>query len=309
MLRAVGFGLKAPKVQVRGIDVAGTVEAIGDQVTEFQVGDEVFGTCEGAFASYTRASENNLALKPANLTFEQAAVLPTSSFAALQALVDRGEIRSGQRALIVGASGGVGAFAVQIAKAFGGIVTGVCSAKNMDLVWYLGADHVVDYGTEDFIRSGLQYDLIIDTAGKRSLSDLRRVLSPTGILVLVGGEGGNRVLGGVGKWIHALLMSRFVSQRLRPLTTVPNKKDLLFIKQLAEIGKLTPIIDRTFDLSEVPDAFRYMTKRLSRGKIVITIRRCPELFVWQHRVGRGALEDGMVRGRPAVSVERMPWVA
>jgi NADPH:quinone reductase-like Zn-dependent oxidoreductase len=271
MLRVVGFGLNAPNVRVRGIDVAGKIESVGSRVTEFRVGDDVFGTCEGAFATYARASESSLALKPANLTFEQAAAVPTSSFAALQALRNRGGIRSGQRVLIVGATGGVGAFAVQMAKAFGAKVTGVCSGNKMDVVRSLGADHVVDYTAEDFTKSGLRYDVILDTGGQRSLSDLRRVLAPYGILVLIGGEGGNRVLGGVGRWIQALLLSPFVREKLRPLSTVPNKKDLMFIKELADAGKLMPLMDRAFALSEVPDAFRYLEKGHRRGKIVITV--------------------------------------
>jgi NADPH:quinone reductase-like Zn-dependent oxidoreductase len=271
MLRVVGFGLRVPNVRVRGVDVAGTVEVVGKNVTEFRTGDDVFGTCKGAFAVYACAPESNLALKPANLTFDQAAAVPTSSFAALQALRNRGEIRSGQKVLIVGATGGVGAFAVQIAKSFGAEVTGVCSTTKMDRVRSLGADHVIDYTQEDFAKSDRLYDLILDTGGNRSLSDLRRVLSPSGTLVLIGGEGGNRVLGATDKWIHALLLSPFVRQNLRPLSTTPNKKDLLFVKELIEAGKLTPVIDRTFALSEVPDAFRYLEKGHGRGKVVITV--------------------------------------
>jgi NADPH:quinone reductase-like Zn-dependent oxidoreductase len=271
MLRAVGFGLRAPNVRVRGIDVAGTVESAGRNVAECRAGDDVFGTCEGAFAEYACAPENNLALKPANLTFEQAAAVPTSAFAALQALRDRGEIQSGQKVLIVGATGGVGIFAVQIAKAFGAEVTGVCSTTKMDLVRSLGADHVIDYTKDDFSESDRRYDLILDTGGNRSLADLRRVLRPSGILVLIGGEGGNRVLGATIKWIHALLLSPLVRQHLRPLSTRPNKKDLLLVKELVEAGKLKPVIDRTFALSEVPDAFRYLEKGHGLGKVVIKV--------------------------------------
>jgi NADPH:quinone reductase-like Zn-dependent oxidoreductase len=271
MLRVVGFGLRAPNVRVRGMDVAGTVESVGKSVTEFRAGDDVFGTCEGAFAEFACAPESNLALKPANLTLQQAAVIPTSAFAALQALRDRGQIQPGHKVLIVGATGGVGIFAVQIAKAFGAEVTGVCSATKMDLVRSLGADHVIDYTKEDFSKNDQRYDLVLDTAGSRSLSDLRRVLRPRGTLVLFGGEGGNRVLGGTTKWIHALLLSPFVRQHLRPLSTTPNKKDLLLLKELIEGGKITPVIDRTFALSEVPDAFRYMRKGHGRGKVVIAV--------------------------------------
>jgi NADPH:quinone reductase-like Zn-dependent oxidoreductase len=270
MLRVVGFGLLVPKVRVRGIDVAGTVEAVGRKVVEFRPGDEVFGTCEGAFAEYARASEENLALKPLNLTFEQAAAVPTSAFAALQALRDRGEIHSGQKVLIVGATGGVGLFAVQLAKVFGAEVTGVCSTAKIDWLRSLGCDHVVDYRTEDFARSDRRYDLVLDLGGSRSLSDLRRVLSPRGILVMVGGEGGDPVLGDTAKWIRGLLLSPFTGQRLMPLATVPNKKDLLLLKAFAEAGRLTPAIGRTFALSATADAFRYLEKAEGRGKIVIT---------------------------------------
>ena len=271
MLRIVGFGLRAPNVRVRGMDVAATVESVGKNVTGFRAGDDVFGTCEGAFAGYACAPESNLALKPANLTLEQAAVIPTSAFAALQALRDRGEVQPGHNVLIVGAAGGVGVFAVQIAKAFGAEVTGVCSTTKMDSVRSLGADHVIDYTKDDFGKSDRRYDLILDTGGNRSLSDLRRVLRPRGILVLIGGEGGNRVLGATTKWIQALLLSPYVRQRLRPLSTTPNKKDLLLLKDLIEAGKVTPTIGRTFSLSEVPGAFRYLEDGHIQGKIVITV--------------------------------------
>ncbi len=271
MLRVVGFGLRAPNVRVRGMDVAGKVESVGRNVTEFRAGDEVFGTCEGAFAEYVRAPQGNLAHRPANLTLEQAATIPTSAFAALQAVRDRGEVRSGHKVLIVGAAGGVGMFAVQIAKSLGAEVTGVCRTSNVDIVRFLGADDVIDYTMEDFTSDGRRYDVILDTGGNRSLSELRRVLNPRGTIVLVGGEGGNRLLGGVGKWIQALLLSPFIGQNLRPLSTKPNKADLLFVKDLIEAGKMTPVIDRTFTLSEVPDAFRYLKDGRGRGKIVITV--------------------------------------
>jgi len=271
MLRVVGFGLRVPAVRVRGMDVAGNVESVGRSVTEFRAGDDVFGTCQGAFAQYACAPESNFALKPTNLTLEQAAAVPTSAFAALQALRGRGEVRSGQKVLIVGATGGVGIFAVQIAKSFGAEVTGVCSTTKLDLARSLGADHVIDYSKEDFTRSNRRYDVILDTGGNRSLSDLRRVLTPRGTLVLIGGEGGNRVLGGTDKWIQALLLSPFVRQKLRPLSTTPNKKDLLVVKELIEAGAITPVIDRTFALSEVPDAFRYLENAHGRGKIVIAV--------------------------------------
>src|SRR5687768_12141919 len=271
MLRAVGFGLSAPNACVRGMDVSGIVESVGKNVTEFRSGDAVFGTCQGAFAEYACAPAKNLAAKPFSLTFEQAAVIPTSAFAALQALRDCGEIRAGHRVLIVGATGGVGMFAVQIAKAFEAEVAGVCRATNADMVRSLGADHVIDYTKEDFTKSGRKYDVILETGGHRSISDLRRALSPRGTLVLVGGEGGNRVFGTTHKWIHAFLLSPFVQQTLRPLATKPNKKDLLLLKEFIDAGKLRPVIDRTFPLSEVPDAFRSLEEGQSRGKIVVRV--------------------------------------
>jgi len=271
MLRVVGFGLMRPNVRVRGMDVAGTVEAVGKNVSEFRLGDAVFGTCDGAFAEYACAPEKNLALKPANLSFQQAAAVPTSAFAALQALRNRGEIRPGHSVLIVGASGGVGVFAVQIAKSFGAHVTGVCSTAKMEMVRSLGADVVVDYTNGDFTRSTQRYDIVLDTGGNRSLGDLRRLLGPGGTLVLIGGEGGNCLLGGTSKWIHALVIAPFVGQKLRPLATAPNKKDLLLVKDLIESGKLMPVIDRTFALKDVRDAFRHLEQGNVCGKIVIKV--------------------------------------
>ena len=271
MLRVIGFGLRAPHIRVRGVDVAGTVESVGRSVSEFRPGDAVFGTCEGAFAEYACAPEENLALKPANVSFEQAAAVPTSAFAALQALRNRGEIQRDNRVLIVGATGGVGVFAVQIAKAFGAHVTGVCSTAKMDLARSLGADDVVDYTSGDFTRTAQRYDIVLDTGGNRALGDLRRLLGPGGTLVLIGGEGGNRVLGSTSKWIQALVIAPFVGQRLRPLSTAPNKKDLLLVKGLIESRKIVPVIDRAFALKDVPDAFRYLKKGSGRGKIVITV--------------------------------------
>jgi NADPH:quinone reductase-like Zn-dependent oxidoreductase len=272
LLRVVGFGLRVPKVRVRGQDVAGKVEAVGKNVTRFQAGDEVFGTCEGAFAEYACTSEDMLAPKPANLNFEQAAAVPTSAFAALQALRDRGEIEPKQKVLIIGASGGVGMFAVQIAKSLGAEVTGVCSTIKMDIVRSLGADHVIDYSREDFARSRQCYDLILDMGGNRSLSHLRRALRPRGILVLVGAEGGGRWLGGTNRWIQALLLSPFVRQKLRPLASMPRQADLQLLKGLIEAGKVTPMIDRTFLLSETPEAFRYLEQGQAQGKIVISVQ-------------------------------------
>ena len=271
ILRILGFGLRGPNIRIRGIDVAGTVECVGKSVSEFRAGDAVFGTCEGAFAEYACAPEKNLALKPANLSFQQAAAVPTSAFAALQALCNRGEIRRGQRVLIVGASGGVGIFAVQIAKSYKAHVTGVCSTANIDMARSLGADVIVDYTNGDFTSTTERYDIVLDTGGNRALGDLRRLLNPEGTLVLIGGEGGNWVLGGTSKWLHALVIAPLVGQKLRPLVTLPNKEDLLLIKELIESGKLVPVIDRTYMLKDVPDAFRYLENGSVRGKIVITM--------------------------------------
>jgi NADPH:quinone reductase-like Zn-dependent oxidoreductase len=272
LMRIMGFGLRAPRARVRGLDVAGTVEAVGKKVTQFQAGDEVFGTCDGAFAEYACARANTLALKPSNLTFEQAAAVPTSAVVALHGLRDKGEIQSGQKVLIVGASGGVGMFAVQIARSFGAEVTGVCSTPKLDLVRSIGADHVIDYTHEDFTRSGQRYDLILDTGGNRSLTQLRRALTPRGTLVLVGGEGGDRWIGsGVKRSLRALVLSPFVSQRLRPMSSVANAKDLVVLKQLIEAGEVAPVIDRTYSLRETPGAIRHLEEGGARGKVVISV--------------------------------------
>ncbi len=272
LMRVMGFGFRGPKARVRGTDVAGTVAAVGTNVTRFQKGDEVFGTGAGSFAEYTPARQDTLAPKPASLTFEQAAAVPTSACTALQALRDKGGIQPGQKVLIVGASGGVGIFAVQIAKSFGAEVTGVCSTTKVDLVRALGADRVVDYTQEDFTRSGQQYDLILALGGNRSLAQLRRALTPRGTLVLVGGEGGDRWVGAaMGRVMRALVLSPFVSQRLRMVVGAANTADLQFLKDLIEAGKVTPVIDRTFALGEVPDAIRYLNDGHARGKIVIAV--------------------------------------
>jgi NADPH:quinone reductase-like Zn-dependent oxidoreductase len=269
LLRVVGFGFRAPKARVRGMDVAGVVEAVGQKTTRFQVGNEVFGTCDGSFAEYASTLEDTLALKPANLTFEQAAAVPTSAVAALQALRDAGGIKAGQHVLLVGASGGVGLYAVQIAKSFGAEVTGVCSTTKVDMVRSLGADHVIDYTQEDFTQSGHQYDLILVMGGNHSLSELKQVLRPGGTLVPVGTEGGSRLVGGKA-WIRAMLLSKLV-RHLRPLASQPNQADLQFVTELIEAGKIRPLIDKTFPLREVPEAIRYLTAGHARGKIVITV--------------------------------------
>jgi NADPH:quinone reductase-like Zn-dependent oxidoreductase len=269
-LRALGFGLRAPNVRVRGMDVAGIVESVGKDVSEFRPGDAVFGTCKGAFAEYACAPAANFARKPTTLSFQQAAAVPTSAFAALQALRDRGGIRQNQKVLIVGAAGGVGIFAVQIAKSLGAHVTAVCSASKFDLARSLGADEVIDYASVQVAEPAARYDLVLDVAGSWKLGLLRRLVTSAGTLVLVGGEGGGRWLGGMGKWLQALAVAPLVGQKLRPLTTMPNKSDLLFISRLIETGSITPVVDRTLALKDVPDAFRYLRTGQAKGKIVIT---------------------------------------
>jgi NADPH:quinone reductase-like Zn-dependent oxidoreductase len=264
------YGLRKPKHPVPGFDVAGRIKAVGSNVTQLQPGNEVFGWCDGSFAEYALVPQGQLALKPANLTFEQAAAVPISGFAALQALRDTGGVQPGQQVVIIGASGGVGSYAVQLAKAFGAEVTGVCSTKSLDLVRSIGADHVIDYTQEDFTRTGKRYDLILEMAGNRSLADLRRALTPRGTLVLVGGSGGRWFMG-IGRTLRAVLVSPFVGQRLRSFLSKPRGVDLVVLKELVEAGKLTPMIDRTFPLSETPEAIRYVGERSTQGKTVITV--------------------------------------
>ena len=272
LVRVMGFGLRTPKVRIRGGDVAGRVEAVGANVTRFRPGEEVFGIGDGSFAEHVRARPDKLAPKPANLTFEQAAAVPTSALTALQALRDKGGVQLGQTVLIIGAGGGVGSFAVQLAKAFGAEVTGVCSTTKLDLVRSIGADHVIDYTREDFTDGARHWDLIVDTAGRRSLAQLRRALTRRGTLVIVGGEGGGRWLGGFDRLIlRAPILSAFVRQRLRPLISKERSEDLLVLKELIEAGKLTPVIDRTYPLSEAPDAIRHLEAGHARGKIVIKV--------------------------------------
>jgi NADPH:quinone reductase-like Zn-dependent oxidoreductase len=232
----------------------------------------VFGTCEGSFAEYARARADRLAAKPANLTLEQAAAVPTSGGSALQGLRDKGEVRAGQRVLIIGAGGGVGTFAVQLAKAFGAEVTGVASTAKTDLVRSIGADDVIDYTRDDFADGARRWDVILDTAGNRSLAHLRRALAPRGTLVIVGGEEGGRWSGGFERQIlWAPLLSPFLGQRLRSLVATERKEDLEFLKGLIEAGKVTPVVDRTFPLSEVPEAIRYLRAGHARGKVVVTV--------------------------------------
>jgi NADPH:quinone reductase-like Zn-dependent oxidoreductase len=268
--RLMGLGLRRPKNSRRGLDVAGVVEAVGENVTAFRPDDEVFGSCRGAFAEYVQGTEEEFVSKPARLTFEEAAALPVAGVTALQALRDRGRIQAGQRVLINGAAGGVGTFAVQIAKASGAHVTGVCSARNMELVRSIGADDVVDYAVHDFSRNGLRYDLILDTVGNRSLRDIRRVLTPKGTLVIVGG-GGGRLLGPLAQFARALVLSRFVGQRVVPVIANVRKEDLLVLKELVDGAKITPVVDRAYPLREAPEAIRYVEARHARGKVVISV--------------------------------------
>jgi len=251
----IRYGLRKPKHRVPGFDVAGRIEAVGSNVEQARPGDEVFGWCEGSFAEYASVPEGQLVRKPANLTFEQAAAVPISAFAALQALRDTGQVQPGQQVVIIGALGGVGSFAVQLAKAFGAEVTGVCSTKSVELVRSIGADYVIDYTQEDFTRGGQRYDLILEMAGNRSLSDLRRALTPKVTLVLVGGSGGRWFMG-IGRTLRAVVVSRFVRQRLRSFFSKPRREDLVVLKELIEAGKVTQVIDRAFPLSETEEAIR-----------------------------------------------------
>jgi NADPH:quinone reductase-like Zn-dependent oxidoreductase len=264
-------GLRAPKTPVPGMDVAGVVAAIGKDVTRFQRGDEVFGIGKGSYAEYARVREDKLAPKPANLTFEQAAVVPISGSTALQALRDKGQLQPGQKVLIIGASGGVGTFAVQIAKSLGAHVTGVCSTSKVDLVRSLGADDVIDYTRDDFTEGVQRYELILDIGGNSSLSRMRRILTPKGTLVIVGGETDGRWLGGLDRNIRALLLSPFLGQKLRLLVNSENYKDIIVLKELIEAGEITPAIDRTYPLGEAPKAIHYLEEGHARGKVAITV--------------------------------------
>jgi NADPH:quinone reductase-like Zn-dependent oxidoreductase len=269
------LGLRKPKHRVLGCDVAGRVEAVGKNVTTLRPGDGVFGSPFmhgfGAFAEHVSVSEDLLAPKPANLSFEQAAAVPLAASTALQGLRDHGGIEPGHKVLIIGASGGVGTFAVQIAKSFDAEVTGVCSTRNVEMVRSLGADHVIDYTQEDFARNGQNYDLIFQLAGTRSPTECRRALTSKGTLVLSSGESDGRWIGPLDRVIKALVLSPFVSQELASFTVKPNKEDLRFLKQLLETSKLHPVIDRTYPLAEVPEAIRYLENGHARGKVVIRV--------------------------------------
>ena len=269
LLRLLGFGLRRPKLPVRGLDFAGTVEEVGDGVTRVRPGDEVFGVCEGAFAEYAVAKQDLVAAKPARLSFEQAAAVLVSGGTALQALRDVGRVQTGQRVLVIGAAGGIGTFAVQLAKTSGAEVTGVCSTAKTDLVRTLGAEHVVDYTREDF--TGRRYDLIVDTAGLRSLSTLRRALTPRGTLVIVGGENGGKWLGGIQRVFRAALLNPFVRQRLCGLVSRVRGADLDDLRDLIEAGKLTPALDRTYPLADAAAALGHLHEGRATGKVVLTV--------------------------------------
>jgi NADPH:quinone reductase-like Zn-dependent oxidoreductase len=264
-------GLPQPKVTGLGVDVAGEVEAVGRSVTKFKPGDDVFGACHGAFAEYACARESSLVIKPDNVRFDQAAAVATAALTALQGLRNEGHIQAGQRVLINGAAGGVGTFAVQIGKAIGADVTGVCSTRNVDMVRSIGADHVVDYRQEDFTKGGQRYDLVLDCIGNHSLSACRRVLQPHGRYVAVGGPSGRWMIGFLARAIVGSVVSRFANQKLSLLLTRPSNEDLVFIRDLMKAGKVTPVIDKRYPLSEVPEAIRYLEQGHARGKVVINV--------------------------------------
>src|SRR5207253_2248124 len=273
IMRAMGTGLRKPKSPRLGVDLAGQVEAVGKNVPEFKPGDEVFGTGGGAaFAEYVCARKTKLVLKPANITFEQAAAVPIAALTALQGLRDKGHVQPGQKVLINGASGGVGTFAVQIAKSFGADVTGVCSTRNVEMVRSIGAKQVIDYTREDFTKSGQsydqRYDLILDCVGNHSLLAHRRALNPNGVCVVAGAKG---LWDFLTRALTAPVLSRLVSQKFVTFIAKLNKQDLTIMRELMATGKVTPVIDRRYSLSEVPEAIRYLEKRHARGKVVITL--------------------------------------
>ena len=272
LMRVMGFGFRRPKNGVPGLDVAGTVVAVGSEVTRFKSGDEVFGMSRGAFAEYAAVREDKLALKPPNLSFEQAAVVPISGGTAIQGLRDSGQIEAGQTVLVIGASGGVGTYAVQLAKALGAEVTGVSSPGKVELVRSIGADHVLDYTRDDYLDGSKKYDLILDIGGNNGLSRLRRALTSEGTLVIVGGEEGGSLTGGFGRQIRALIVSMFVSQRLTMLASKERHTDLEALSPFLESGQVVPVIDRTYPLGEVPLAIRHLEAGQARGKIAIEIQ-------------------------------------
>ena len=280
LLRGVPYAMRGvtgprkPRREIPGLDIAGQVESVGSNVSQLQARDEVFGWCKGAFAEYASAAENTLLPKPAKLTFEQAAAVGDSAFTALAAVRDQGKVQPVHRVLINGASGGVGTFAVQIAKSFGANVTGVCRTRNVEMVRSLGADQVIDYTNEDFTQTEQAYDVMLDLVGTRSLSDCRRALTPRGTYVVVGVRDMGRWFG-LGRQTKALLLSPFVRQRMRVFVVRHNPEDLAVLKELAQTGKITPVIDRRYSLSDVPEALRHQGERHSQGKVIIAVSEAP----------------------------------
>jgi NADPH:quinone reductase-like Zn-dependent oxidoreductase len=266
----LGTGLRVPRQRVRGADLSGVVQAVGAEVNDIRPGDEVYGSGSGSFAEFAAVRADRLAPKPANLSFVQAAAVPISAVTALQALRDQAAVSAGQRVLVIGAGGGVGTFAVQLATAFGAHVTGVCSGGKAELVRSLGADEVVDYTTRDVTEGAQRYDVILDIAGNRPVSRLRRVLAPRGTLVIVGGEGAGRWVG-LARQLRAGLLSPFVKQRLRFFVSAVRTPDLLALRDLIEAGQVTPVVDRTYSLVEAPDAVRRLAEGHARGKLVVTV--------------------------------------
>ena len=264
-------GLGKPKYTRIGADVAGQVEAVGKNVTRFKAGDAVFGACRGAFAEYACAGESKVVLKPEEVTFEQAACIPIAGLTALQSLRDKGHIKAGQKVLINGASGGVGTFAVQIAKNFGADVTGVCSARNVEMVRSIGAQSVIDYTQQDFTNNEKQYDLIIDCVGNHSLLECMRSLNSKGILVMAGGEAGRWMVGAMGRAMVAPILSRLANKKVAVILARLNKEDLTALGELVAAGKVTPVVDRRYRLREVPEAMRYLEEGHARGKVVISV--------------------------------------
>ena len=272
LLARMGEGLRTPKTQGLGVDIAGEVEAVGKDVTELRPGDAVFGRAGGAFAEYARGKSRSFVPKPANISFEQAAAIAVAGSTALQGLRDRGQLRPGQRVLINGAGGGVGTFAVQIAKALGGQVTAVCGTHNVELIRSLGADRVIDYAREDFTRSGQRFDLILDVAANRSLAACARVLAPNGTLVVIGAAGNGRSIVPIAlRILGAILWSRLGRRRMSMYMAKITRADLVVLKELIEAGKVTPVVDRTYPLSQTPAAMRYLEQGHARGKVVITV--------------------------------------
>jgi NADPH:quinone reductase-like Zn-dependent oxidoreductase len=270
-LARLALGLRAPRNHVLGMDVAGVVEAVGDSVSAVRVGEEVFGACSAAFAEYAAVRENACASKPAGVSFEEAAALPTSAVTALQALRKQGRVQAGQRVLVIGAGGGVGSYAVQMAKAFGAHVTGVCSTSKVELVRSLGADDVIDYTVADIADGGRTYDLILDIAGNRRIRHLRRAMEPRGTLVIVGGEGGGKLTGGLDRQFRAVLLSLVVRQRMRFFVSLTRRADLETVRELVESGAVRPAVDRVYPLAEAADALRDLEQGRIRGKAVVVV--------------------------------------